>query len=245
MRLHPIASDVKCPKCSCGPLEYVSVYVNIGDKYQCASCKSTVIHRRRKTTMGCGLMPLLGFGTFGTWKEDSCQSAPAGVGASKQEPQTKPRIRFLPLEMLRNLQQVHEKIGQSGSTAGAQTPLRRVLRELDRLLHARPNPDKDATQTDPVSDPERECASHIFLLCRSAASALGSSPPDISTARQALNQAIQHLNGDRTPKTENVAAPGASWIGPGTEPAFEFKTKLEMRAYIRGKLDQKLKTGEA
>jgi hypothetical protein len=80
MGLHRIAPDVKCPQCSHGPLDFVSVYINLGDKYRCAKCKTTIIHRRRKATVCCGLVPLLGFGLFGTWKQDSCQSAQVAVG---------------------------------------------------------------------------------------------------------------------------------------------------------------------
>ena len=71
MRLHPLDLDVRCPHCLRGHLEFVAIYV-IGDKYRCASCRRTIIHHRRKGTIRCGLVPLLGFGSFGTWKENAC-----------------------------------------------------------------------------------------------------------------------------------------------------------------------------
>jgi DNA-directed RNA polymerase subunit RPC12/RpoP len=86
VKLHPVGSNVKCPHCGRGPLEFISLYINMGDKYRCANCKRTVIHHRRKATVHCGLAPLLGFGNFGTWKQDSCQSAQVGVG--DQQPNT-------------------------------------------------------------------------------------------------------------------------------------------------------------
>jgi ribosomal protein S27E len=78
MKLHPVDLDVKCPHCARGPLEFVSVYINVGDKYRCASCGRTIIHHRRKGTLRCGLVPLLGFGCFGTWIERGCESAGLG-----------------------------------------------------------------------------------------------------------------------------------------------------------------------
>lgn len=86
MRLHAVASDVMCPQCGRGPLEFVSVYVNLGDKYRCPSCRRTTIHYRRKGALRCGLVPLLGFGMFGNWKEDACQSVLIQAGASDQTP---------------------------------------------------------------------------------------------------------------------------------------------------------------
>jgi len=81
MKLHPVDSDVKCPHCTRGPLEFVNLYVHVGDKYRCASCKRTVIHHRRKGTFRCGLVPLLGFGRFGTWK--GCEPARLGMPAGE------------------------------------------------------------------------------------------------------------------------------------------------------------------
>src|ERR1700737_1585363 len=83
LKLHAVDLNEKCPHCARGPLEFVGVYISMGDKYRCVSCKRTVIHCRRKGTVRCGLAALLGFGSFGTWKEHSCEPATVGVAAGE------------------------------------------------------------------------------------------------------------------------------------------------------------------
>jgi hypothetical protein len=193
VKLHPIPPHVKCPHCGRGPLEFVRLYRDRGDRYRCTSCKSPVIHCRRKATIRCFLIPLPGSGIFGTWKEHWCESAEVGVGATKQEAEAED----FSVGMLHDLQQACELV-QAGKFSLALTPLRRVLRNLDRLLHSGSSED-NRSQTC-VLGPEQRRASIAFLFCQCAASALVCSPPDTPNATRALKQAILDLKGDQKPR---------------------------------------------
>jgi hypothetical protein len=64
MRLHALASDVKCPVCGDG-LTFIRVR-KFGDLYQC-KCRRQVIHYVSKGTKTCGYAVMYTFGTFGEW----------------------------------------------------------------------------------------------------------------------------------------------------------------------------------
>ena len=79
MTLHAVPSEVKCPQCGTGPLNFLSAYGKMGDKYQCTNCKRTTIHCRRKDSTHCGLMALLHMNVYGEWKRNACRAG-AQVG---------------------------------------------------------------------------------------------------------------------------------------------------------------------
>jgi hypothetical protein len=67
MRLHLLASDVKCPRCDDG-LTFIRVRGG-RDLYRCASsvCGRHVMHYPNKETQTCGYAPVYGTGAFGAW----------------------------------------------------------------------------------------------------------------------------------------------------------------------------------
>ena len=69
MRLHPLASDVKCPACG-GALTFVRVRGGYIDVYQCASggrCKCQILHYRSKEVKACGYAVVYRYGEIGEW----------------------------------------------------------------------------------------------------------------------------------------------------------------------------------
>jgi hypothetical protein len=69
MRLHPLASDVRCPSCGTARLTFIRVG-NFGDLYCCASggpCKCAVLHYRNKASRTCGYAVIYNYGSFGGW----------------------------------------------------------------------------------------------------------------------------------------------------------------------------------
>jgi hypothetical protein len=64
MRFHPLAPEVKCPRCG-GDLVFVRVRV-FGDLYRC-KCMRQVMHYRNTDTKTCGYAALYRTGVFGKW----------------------------------------------------------------------------------------------------------------------------------------------------------------------------------
>jgi hypothetical protein len=68
MRLHPLAPDMKCPRCGAG-LTFVRVRT-FGDLYQCVSggpCWCQVMHYRSGKLKACGYAVIYNYGAFGEW----------------------------------------------------------------------------------------------------------------------------------------------------------------------------------
>jgi len=67
MRLHLLASEVKCPACG-ADLAFIRVR-GYGDLYQCTSgpCKGRVMHYQRKESKICGYAAITHLGSFGEW----------------------------------------------------------------------------------------------------------------------------------------------------------------------------------
>jgi hypothetical protein len=68
MLLHPLARDVRCPRCG-GDLTFIRVRV-FGDLYQCSCgglCMGQVMHYQSKASKACGYAPITHFGSFGAW----------------------------------------------------------------------------------------------------------------------------------------------------------------------------------
>jgi hypothetical protein len=69
MRFHPLAPEVKCPRCG-GGLTFIRVRGGYGDLYQCASggrCKCQIMHYRSKGAKACGYAVVYTYGATGEW----------------------------------------------------------------------------------------------------------------------------------------------------------------------------------
>jgi len=71
MKYHVLPADICCPFCGRPNLVYKRPGQH-GDIYRCAAewggCERTILHRRQKGKLACGITPILNFGALGAWK---------------------------------------------------------------------------------------------------------------------------------------------------------------------------------
>ena len=127
MKLHPVAPKVLCLHCSGGPLTFVSEYARMGDKYACANCRRTMVHRRAKNSERCGLSLVERNCFLGPWQGGACESSRRGSMSD-------------PLSEL--VQARYQAAG--GATDEAQRHIAESLELLDDALDGRPGPKPSA-----------------------------------------------------------------------------------------------------